>query len=140
MAATALRALLEVPVVLEVVEQPQAVLPRLLKLLPGDGRWSICHSSECSGLDVVSTSSLILPQHLLAQGLVLDFGLLWSLRVLVRLGAQDALPGTLSVVTDANGQQVEYNGHMLYKYSGDTAPGQTHGEGIKGNGLWLQLR
>ena len=27
-----------------------------------------------------------------------------------------ALPGTLSVVTDANGQQVEYNGHMLYTY------------------------
>lgn len=45
----------------------------------------------------------------------------------------NALPGTLSVVTDANGQQVEYNGHMLYTYSGDTAPGQTHGEGIKGN-------
>jgi predicted lipoprotein with Yx(FWY)xxD motif len=44
-----------------------------------------------------------------------------------------ALPGTLSVVTDANGQQVEYNGHMLYTYSGDTAPGQTHGEGIKGS-------
>jgi predicted lipoprotein with Yx(FWY)xxD motif len=45
------------------------------------------------------------------------------------------LPGTLSVVTDANGQQVEYNGHMLYAYSGDTAPGQTNGEGIKG--VWF---
>ncbi len=44
-----------------------------------------------------------------------------------------ALPGTLSVVADAHGQQVEYNGHMLYTFSGDTAPGQTHGEGIKGN-------
>jgi predicted lipoprotein with Yx(FWY)xxD motif len=44
-----------------------------------------------------------------------------------------ALPGTLSVVTDANGKQVEYNGHLLYTYSGDTAPGQTHGEGIKGS-------
>lgn len=42
------------------------------------------------------------------------------------------LPGTLSVVTDANGQQVEYNGHPLYIYSGDTAPGQTNGEGILG--------
>jgi predicted lipoprotein with Yx(FWY)xxD motif len=42
-----------------------------------------------------------------------------------------SLPGTLSVVTDANGQQVEYNGHPLYTYSGDTAPGQTNGEGIK---------
>jgi len=42
------------------------------------------------------------------------------------------LPGTLSVVTDANGQQVEYNGHPLYTYSKDTAPGQTNGEGFKG--------
>jgi predicted lipoprotein with Yx(FWY)xxD motif len=47
----------------------------------------------------------------------------------------NALPGTLSVVTDANGQQVEYNGHMLYRFSGDTAPGQTNGEGIKG--VWF---
>ena len=47
----------------------------------------------------------------------------------------NALPGTLSVVTDAHGQQVEYNGHLLYRFSGDTAPGQTHGEGIKG--VWF---
>ena len=46
-----------------------------------------------------------------------------------------ALPGTLSVVADANGQQVEFNGHMLYTYSGDTAPGQTNGDGIKG--VWF---
>ena len=46
-----------------------------------------------------------------------------------------ALPGTLSVVTDANGQQVEYNGHLLYTFSGDTTPGQTNGEGIKG--VWF---
>ncbi len=42
------------------------------------------------------------------------------------------LSGTLSVVTDANGKQVEYNGHPLYTYSKDTAPGQTNGEGFKG--------
>src|SRR5215469_1640811 len=48
-------------------------------------------------------------------------------------GSATALPGALSVVTDANGQQVEYNGHMLYSYSGDKAPGQTNGEGIKGD-------
>src|SRR5437868_13130266 len=46
-----------------------------------------------------------------------------------------ALPGTLSVVADAHGQQVEYNGHLLYRFSGDTAPGQRHGEGIKG--VWF---
>ncbi|HXZ03336.1 MAG TPA: hypothetical protein VEH81_00810 [Ktedonobacteraceae bacterium] len=50
-------------------------------------------------------------------------------------GSANALPGTLSVVADANGQQVEYNGHLLYRFSGDTAPGQTHGEGIKG--VWF---
>ncbi len=42
------------------------------------------------------------------------------------------LSGTLRVVTDANGKQVEYNGHPLYTYSKDTAPGQTNGEGFKG--------
>lgn len=47
----------------------------------------------------------------------------------------NALPGTLTVVTDTHGQQIEYNGHMLYTFYGDTAPGQTHGEGIKG--IWF---
>lgn len=45
------------------------------------------------------------------------------------------LPGALRVVTTANGKQVEYNGHPLYTYSKDTAPGQTHGEGF--NGKWF---
>ncbi|HZS77682.1 MAG TPA: hypothetical protein VFA41_13805 [Ktedonobacteraceae bacterium] len=42
------------------------------------------------------------------------------------------LPGTLSLMTNANGNQVEYNGHLLYTYSKDTAPGQTNGEGLFG--------
>jgi predicted lipoprotein with Yx(FWY)xxD motif len=46
--------------------------------------------------------------------------------------SSSTLSGKLSVVTDANGQQVEYNGHLLYTYSGDAAPGQTHGEGLFG--------
>ena len=45
------------------------------------------------------------------------------------------LSGTLTVVRDANGQQVEYNGHPLYTFAQDTAPGQTNGEGIKG--VWF---
>ena len=45
------------------------------------------------------------------------------------------LPGTLSLLTDANGSQVTYNGHPLYTYSGDTAPGQVNGEGV--NGVWF---
>jgi predicted lipoprotein with Yx(FWY)xxD motif len=36
---------------------------------------------------------------------------------------------------DANGSQVEYNGHPLYTFSGDTAPGQTNGEGLFG--MWF---
>jgi predicted lipoprotein with Yx(FWY)xxD motif len=45
-----------------------------------------------------------------------------------------SLPGKLSAQADANGTQVEYNGHPLYIYSGDTAPGQTTGEGV--GGIW----
>ncbi len=45
-----------------------------------------------------------------------------------------SLPGKLTIISDANGNQVEYNGHPLYTYSGDTAPGQTTGEGF--GGVW----
>ena len=43
-----------------------------------------------------------------------------------------SLPGQLTAVTTANGNQVEYNGHLLYIFSGDTAAGQTKGEGLLG--------
>jgi predicted lipoprotein with Yx(FWY)xxD motif len=43
-----------------------------------------------------------------------------------------SLSGKLTIVADANGKQVEYNGHPLYTYSGDTGPGQTTGEGVAG--------
>ncbi len=42
------------------------------------------------------------------------------------------LPGTLSVVTTANGTQVEYDGHLLYNFAGDSAAGQTNGQGLFG--------
>ena|SRR5437588_3672317 len=45
------------------------------------------------------------------------------------------LPGTLTVSMNANGEQVEYNGHPLYTYSGDSASGQTNGEGF--GGVWF---
>jgi predicted lipoprotein with Yx(FWY)xxD motif len=45
------------------------------------------------------------------------------------------LAGRLSIQMDANGSQVEYNGHPLYTFSGDTAPGQTNGEGLFG--MWF---
>jgi len=46
-----------------------------------------------------------------------------------------SLPGKLSAQSTANGYQVEYNGHPLYTYTGDTAPGQTNGEGF--HGVWF---
>ena len=45
-----------------------------------------------------------------------------------------SLSGKLTIVADANGNQVAYNGHPLYTYSGDTDPGQTSGEGF--GGVW----
>jgi predicted lipoprotein with Yx(FWY)xxD motif len=42
------------------------------------------------------------------------------------------LPGKLTANTTANGNQVAYNGHFLYTYGGDTAAGQTTGEGLFG--------
>jgi predicted lipoprotein with Yx(FWY)xxD motif len=45
------------------------------------------------------------------------------------------LPGKLTVVVDANGNQCEYNGHPLYNFASDTAPGQTNGEGV--GGIWF---
>jgi predicted lipoprotein with Yx(FWY)xxD motif len=45
------------------------------------------------------------------------------------------LPGKLTVVVDANGNQGEYNGHPLYTFASDTAPGQTNGEAV--GGIWF---
>ena len=36
---------------------------------------------------------------------------------------------------DINGNQIEYNGHPLYTFSGDSAPRQTNGEGLYG--VWF---
>ncbi len=46
--------------------------------------------------------------------------------------APSGLPGTFVVANVGNGPQVEYRGHPLYTYSGDTAPGQTTGDGVSG--------
>ncbi len=43
-----------------------------------------------------------------------------------------SLSGTLSTVSDGNGRQVEYQGHPLYHFAGDTAPGQANGQGLLG--------
>ncbi|HEY5002994.1 MAG TPA: hypothetical protein VII61_07570, partial [Ktedonobacteraceae bacterium] len=41
-----------------------------------------------------------------------------------------SLPGTLSLLKDANGNQVEYSGYLLYTFIKDTAPGQVTGQGV----------
>ena len=46
-----------------------------------------------------------------------------------------SLSGKLSVQMDINGNQIEYNGHPLYTFSGDSAPRQTNGEGLYG--VWF---
>ncbi len=43
-----------------------------------------------------------------------------------------SLPGKLSVLNGANGQQVLYNGHPLYIYSKDGDAGDAYGEGVGG--------
>ncbi|MEU0506800.1 hypothetical protein [Nocardia sp. NPDC005998] len=44
------------------------------------------------------------------------------------------LPGALSTLTrpDGGAQQAVYDGHPLYRFAKDDAPGQTNGEGVKG--------
>ena len=49
--------------------------------------------------------------------------------------APSSLPGKLSLLNDANGSQVTYNGHPLYTYSGDSSPGQSNGQGF--GGIWF---
>ena len=46
--------------------------------------------------------------------------------------ASTALPGEVEVYKNANGNQVIYNDHPLYIYNGDSAAGQTSGEGLFG--------
>ncbi len=49
--------------------------------------------------------------------------------------AGTTVSGTLAVVKNENGNQITYNGHPLYTYSGDTATGQANGEGV--GGKWM---
>lgn len=51
--------------------------------------------------------------------------------------------GTLTVVTDFNGDQVQYNGHFLYTFVDDTpghVTGQVHGFSVASPGLRVQSR
>jgi predicted lipoprotein with Yx(FWY)xxD motif len=48
------------------------------------------------------------------------------------VSASTNLSGTLATEKTTNGNQVTYNGHYLYTYSGDSAPGDIKGQGIGG--------
>jgi predicted lipoprotein with Yx(FWY)xxD motif len=53
-------------------------------------------------------------------------------------GTPTAGQGVNEALLDTNGDgQVTYAGHPLYIYSGDSAPGDTNGEGI--SGLWFAV-
>jgi predicted lipoprotein with Yx(FWY)xxD motif len=48
-----------------------------------------------------------------------------------KLRAPSGIPGTFTVVKDALGNQVAYNGYLLYTFTKDTGPGQANGQGFK---------
>lgn len=52
--------------------------------------------------------------------------------------AGPGVKGKLGTTTRSDGsKQVTYNGHPVYTYVGDTAPGQAHGNGLKlSGGIW----
>jgi predicted lipoprotein with Yx(FWY)xxD motif len=52
--------------------------------------------------------------------------------------APSSAMGKLAIVKTANGSQVSYNGHLLYRFKQDTKPSDVNGNGIKGpeNGVW----
>jgi predicted lipoprotein with Yx(FWY)xxD motif len=49
--------------------------------------------------------------------------------------------GTFGTITRADGStQATFNGHPLYTFAGDTAPGQNKGNGLNANGgLWHEI-
>jgi predicted lipoprotein with Yx(FWY)xxD motif len=56
--------------------------------------------------------------------------------------ASPGLPGTVGTLTRTGGaRQLTYNGHPLYTYIGDSAPGQANGNNLNLNGgLWHEVR
>ena len=56
-------------------------------------------------------------------------------------GAMSGVKGTLTVITRSDGsKQAVWDGHPLYTYIGDTAPGMTKGNGLNiSGGLWYDV-
>ena len=55
--------------------------------------------------------------------------------------AGSGVTGTLSTITRSDGTtQATYDGHPLYTYAGDNAPGQNKGNGLNvSGGLWYEM-
>jgi predicted lipoprotein with Yx(FWY)xxD motif len=55
--------------------------------------------------------------------------------------AAPGIPGTFGTITRTDGtKQVTWNGHPLYTYVGDSAPGQAHGNNLNLNGgVWHEV-
>jgi predicted lipoprotein with Yx(FWY)xxD motif len=55
--------------------------------------------------------------------------------------AGSGVTGTLSTITRSDGtMQATYDGHPLYTYAADTAPGQAKGNGLNASGgLWYEM-
>ncbi len=55
--------------------------------------------------------------------------------------AGSGVTGKLTTITRSDGApQATYNGHPVYTYTGDTAPGQNHGNGLNiSGGVWHEV-
>ncbi|HEX9030416.1 MAG TPA: hypothetical protein VF834_01140 [Streptosporangiaceae bacterium] len=55
--------------------------------------------------------------------------------------AKSGVTGTFATITRSDGSvQATYNGHPLYTYTGDSAPGQANGNGLNASGgIWHEV-